>query len=118
MESAARQGASFAPRMLRRLGGLFVIGAIHATLLWHGDILTTYALTGLVHISMRHLKPRTAVRVAVAILATIAVLLALGGISLLSASPAEFDYAAARAEAIAATAAYRGFVHRCVGPEA
>lgn len=108
MESAARQGASFAPRMLRRLGGIFVIGAIHATLLWHGDILTTYALTGLVLLSMRNLKPRTALRAAVAIFATIAVLLALGGLALSSSPPAEFDFDAARAEAVAATEAYRG----------
>ncbi len=108
MESAARQGAGFVARMLRRLAGLFLIGALHATLLWHGDILTTYALTGLALLWLRDLKPRTALRTAAILLLTMAALAALAGLALLSEPPAEFDYGAARAEALAATEAYRG----------
>jgi uncharacterized protein len=108
MESAARQGAGFVARMLRRLSGLFIIGAMHATLLWHGDILTTYALTGLVLLLMRNVAPRTAVRTALGILATIAVLAATAGVALSTEPSVAFDYGAAKAEAVAATEAYRG----------
>ncbi|WP_200808805.1 DUF418 domain-containing protein [Brevundimonas sp. SH203] len=48
MQSAAKARASFFPRILRRQAGLFVIGLMHAVLFFHGDILTTYALLGLV----------------------------------------------------------------------
>ncbi|MFD3659157.1 DUF418 domain-containing protein [Streptomyces sp. NPDC058659] len=65
LDSAERSGASFAPRFLRRLAGLFVLGALHAVLLFPGDILTTYAVLGLVLLAARRLRPRTAVRTAV-----------------------------------------------------
>jgi len=52
MEAAQRAGASFRPRMLRRLGGLFVIGALHAIFLITGDILSVYALIGLALLAM------------------------------------------------------------------
>src|SRR5699024_7707440 len=44
MDSAARAGAAFVPRMLRRSLGLFVFGAGHIVLLYSGDVLTTYAV--------------------------------------------------------------------------
>lgn len=44
--SRAAPGA-FVPLYLRRLGVLLVIGAIHATLIWFGDILFLYALAGI-----------------------------------------------------------------------
>ena len=47
LDSAARRGVAFRPAFLRRLTGLFVLGVLHAVLLFHGDILTTYALLGL-----------------------------------------------------------------------
>ncbi|AHY59405.1 DUF418 domain-containing protein [Stenotrophomonas rhizophila] len=53
IRSAERSGTRFMPRMLRRQAGLFVIGAIHAVLLFHGDILTTYAVLGLVLLALR-----------------------------------------------------------------
>ncbi|MFE1552154.1 DUF418 domain-containing protein [Streptomyces sp. NPDC058718] len=80
LDSAARSGAAFAPRFLRRLAGLFVLGALHAVLLFPGDILTTYAVLGLVLLAARRLRPRTAVRSAVVLFAVTAaayVLLAL-----------------------------------------
>nr|WP_246851478.1 DUF418 domain-containing protein [Patulibacter sp. SYSU D01012] len=72
IDAAGRAGAPFVPRFLRRLLGLFAIGAAHAVLLWQGDILTTYAVLGLVLLALRGLSPRRAVRIA-------------GGIVLLSA---------------------------------
>jgi len=40
-------GRSFAPPMARRLVTLLVLGVLHATLLWYGDIVFVYALMGL-----------------------------------------------------------------------
>ena len=64
IEAAQRAGAAFRPRMLRRLGGLFVIGWLHMIFLITGDILTVYALLGLVLVAMRGVKDKTALTVA------------------------------------------------------
>ncbi|GLU27375.1 DUF418 domain-containing protein [Brucella sp. NBRC 12950] len=58
IQSAERSGSNFIPRMLRRQAGLFVIGAIHAVVLFHGDILTTYAVLGLVLLALRNRTDR------------------------------------------------------------
>ncbi|MEV0261239.1 DUF418 domain-containing protein [Streptomyces sp. NPDC050617] len=73
IDSAGRRGDRFTPRFLRRLTGLFVIGAVHAVVLFPGDILTLYAVLGLILLALRRLRPRTAVRVAVALLVITAV---------------------------------------------
>ncbi|MTJ82284.1 MAG: DUF418 domain-containing protein [Telmatospirillum sp.] len=64
MRSAERAGASFRPRILRRLAGLFLFGLGHGVLLFHGDILTTYAVLGLVLLMLRRTDPRRLVRIA------------------------------------------------------
>ncbi|WP_433164189.1 DUF418 domain-containing protein [Kribbella sp. CA-247076] len=69
LESAQRAGAAFRPRMLRRLGALFLIGALHGIFLITGDILSVYALIGLVLLAMRRVRDRTALIVAGAIYA-------------------------------------------------
>lgn len=46
--SAERQGQPFKPLMLRRLAGLLALGVLHGCLLFYGDILSFYALLGLV----------------------------------------------------------------------
>ena len=51
------KGTSFSKLAVRRLLILLVIGCIHAFLIWSGDILITYALAGLVLITMMKLKP-------------------------------------------------------------
>jgi len=53
LDSAQRADAAFVPRMVRRLLGLWSIGLIHAVLLFHGDILSTYAVLGLLLLAMR-----------------------------------------------------------------
>ncbi|MER7246492.1 DUF418 domain-containing protein [Kribbella sp. NPDC000426] len=76
MEAAQRVGAAFRPRMLRRLGGLLVIGVLHGVFLITGDILSVYAIIGLVLLGMRRVKDRTALIVAAAIYAYLFVTLA------------------------------------------
>lgn len=63
MESAAAARAAFEPRMLRRIGGLFVLGALHIVFLYAGDVLTTYAVACLVLFWMRRVSDRTALRI-------------------------------------------------------
>jgi uncharacterized protein len=75
LEAAQRAGAAFRPRMLRRLGGLFVIGCLHGIFLITGDILSVYALIGLILVGMRRVKDRTALIVAGAIYAYLLVTL-------------------------------------------
>ena len=41
------RGVPFARYAARRLGFLLAVGLVHLFLIWNGDILTLYALTGL-----------------------------------------------------------------------
>ncbi len=41
------RGVAFGRYLVRRLGFLLVVGVVHLFLIWNGDILTLYALTGL-----------------------------------------------------------------------
>ncbi|MFZ3494651.1 DUF418 domain-containing protein [Streptomyces sp. 5.8] len=88
-DSAARDGASPAPRMLRRSLGLLVLGLLHAVLLYTGDILMTYALLGLVLIAARNCTPRKALRAARIVYGCAAGLLLLVGLASLLMSDAE-----------------------------
>ena len=64
MDAARRAGRDFAPRMLRRILGLFVIGIAHIVLLYGGDILTTYAIVGLILLAMYRARDIVALRTA------------------------------------------------------
>jgi len=70
--AASRAGEAFAPRMRRRLLGLWVVGALHAVLLFHGDILTTYALMGAALLALSRAGERTQLRIAHALIAATA----------------------------------------------
>ncbi|GAA5092650.1 DUF418 domain-containing protein [Nocardia iowensis] len=59
--AAQRAGASANARLLRRCAALMAIGLAHVFLFWFGDILTLYAFLCLILISLKKLKPRTAV---------------------------------------------------------
>lgn len=60
--AAARQArVSERARLLRRCAALLAVGFAHVSLLWLADILTLYAVLGLILIACRNLRPRTAV---------------------------------------------------------
>lgn len=105
LDSAARRGAAFGPSFLRRLTGLFVLGALHAVLLFYGDILTTYALLGLVLLAVRRIEPRTALLAAAAIVGVIAFLIGLAAVLGATLVP---DEAAALTAGEQSTQALRG----------
>ncbi|MEV0079629.1 DUF418 domain-containing protein [Nocardia neocaledoniensis] len=107
MTSAAAAGAAFAPRMLRRVAGLFVLGALHIVFLYGGDILTTYALACLVLLSMRGCRDRTALRVAAALYGVVVLSLVLSGL-FLDASAVLPSAEEARVNAERSTAAMLG----------
>jgi uncharacterized protein len=58
MNRLEARGASFGPIFFRRQFWLLIIGALHAYLLWFGDILFFYAATGVLVYLFRHRQPR------------------------------------------------------------
>lgn len=107
MRSAERAGEAFVPRLLRRQAGLWVIGIAHAILLYHGDILTTYAVLGVGLLMLRGLNDGQALRMAVWL--TLGTALLWGGVTLLQLlDPAPVNRAALLTEAAATRAAYVG----------
>ncbi|MDR7276214.1 DUF418 domain-containing protein [Catenuloplanes atrovinosus] len=105
LDSAARRGTDFRAAFLRRLAGLFVLGALHAVLLFQGDILTTYALMGLILFGVRDIRPRTALIAAGTIVGVIAFGVALAAVQGVTLVP---DHAAAVQAGARSTEALRG----------
>lgn len=64
MERGERRGVDVKRYFKRRLFVLLCIGLIHIFLLWHGDILTFYALLGFVLLKARKKEPRRLLRAA------------------------------------------------------
>lgn len=110
LDSAANSGAAFAPRFLRRLTGLLLLGLAHAVLLFPGDILATYAVVGLVLLAARGIRPRTAVITAVALTAVLAVGFGLLAVLALNGTDASGTVAGGAAEAARSDAALHGSV--------
>jgi len=107
MRSAECAGEGFTPRLLRRQIGLWLIGLLHAVFLYHGDILTTYAVLGIVLLLLRQSDTRLLLRVAVWLVVTTAAVWALVGLLLtLDATPV--DRVAIEQQAQAAMQAYGG----------
>lgn len=65
MAAAERAKAGFVPRMLRRQLALLALGLVHGALLYYGEILSTYALLGLVLLAARNLSAARARRWAI-----------------------------------------------------
>ncbi|CAM3823027.1 DUF418 domain-containing protein [Tsukamurella ocularis] len=84
--SAERDGASARARTARRLAALAVIGALHAVLLFTGDVLFGYGVIGIALLALSRMRPRSAVRLAAALYA--GCLLLLTGLTVARSSPA------------------------------
>ena len=65
MKRASAFNTNFTSRFKRRLVIMFIFGLIHAVVLYVGDILTVYALTGFVLILFRNANNKTLLRSAV-----------------------------------------------------
>lgn len=107
MLSAEKAGAAFLPRMLRRQAGLFVIGAFHAIVLFHGDILATYAVLGLALLASRSLSDGAKLSLA-ALLILMTSALWFGLAALQWNAPSQDDSLVVVQHVQAALAAYRG----------
>jgi uncharacterized protein len=86
------RGPEFAPRYMRRLLGLFIIGFLHAVFLFVGDILVTYAILGVPLYLMRNLPARKLWKIACGFWALSIFTQALVAVALssLPASPASY----------------------------
>ncbi|OUM03476.1 DUF418 domain-containing protein [Variovorax sp. JS1663] len=100
MSTAEHSGGAFVPRMLRRQLGLWLLGAAHAVWLYHGDILATYAVLGLILLALRRQSDPKAVRRACVLTLVPAVVLVLMGLAqLIFGGPADLTGATLRAGA-------------------
>ncbi len=80
-EGAQARGED-APRLLRRrMGWLMLFGVLHATLIWHGDVLFCYGACGLVVIGARSWSPRRLLLTALGVSAAGSSLWLAGGLS-------------------------------------
>ena len=110
MAAAQRAGKAFVPRMLRRIAGLFALGALHIAVLYGGDVLTTYAVVGLVLILMHRVSDTTALRTAIVIYAVVIVSLVasalfIGGSAFMPGEGEALTIAAEQTEALLGTPA-------------
>ncbi|HMB09722.1 DUF418 domain-containing protein [Saliniramus sp.] len=98
----------------RRMIWLLVIGLIHAYLIWYGDILTAYALIGMIAVFMRHWSPRRLVIAGFVLLALQQGVFALIGAGITMLPPEEIaiiadeSWLASSSYALAEIEAYRG----------
>lgn len=107
MRSAEKSGEAFVPRLLRRQAGLWLIGVAHAVLLFHGDILTTYAVLGIVLLMLRNRSDGALFRLAKWLVILVAVAWgALGIVATLEPTP--LDRPGILAAAKATELAFRG----------
>lgn len=74
IESKAEKGENAVRLHYRRTAILIAIGLLHAYLLWYGDILVAYGLTGLVLVAFRNLDTRWLAGIGVAFLSFIPLL--------------------------------------------
>ncbi|HWL86516.1 MAG TPA: DUF418 domain-containing protein [Polyangiaceae bacterium] len=66
-ERMFERGTSAYPFLVRKQIALLALGLVHATLIWNGDILVSYAFLGLVVLPLLRRSPRTAVCAALAL---------------------------------------------------
>jgi uncharacterized protein len=98
-EDSVRAADLFARRML----WLMVFGAIHAWLIWYGDILYAYAICGLLIFPLRHLSPRALFVTAAVVLTLVMALFVGDGLNKRSSRQAATEARAAEARGQALT---------------
>ncbi|WP_077961438.1 DUF418 domain-containing protein [Ensifer adhaerens] len=114
MRSAEKSGEAFVPRLLRRQMGLWLIGLAHAILLFHGDILTTYAVLGIVLLTLRNRSDAALFRLAKWLVLILAIIWGTLGI-LIALDPMPLDRSAILSAAEAAELAFRGDWQAVIG---
>lgn len=104
LERAEVHGRSPLPIHFRRLAALIAIGAAHVALLWWGDILWGYGLTGFALVLFRKSRPRTLFIWAIALIFVPMIVTAIPAVAehLERVMPAPPDHEAFRAEVLAA----------------
>lgn len=105
-QAAEQAGIAFAPRFLRRQAALWLIGLLHALLLFHGDILTTYAVLGVVLLRLSGRSDHGLLRLAAVLVVATAGLWAMLGILAVLIQP-EINQGSAYNSAFEAIYAYR-----------
>lgn len=114
VRSAEKAGDALVPRLLRRQVGLWLIGLAHAMLLFHGDILTTYAVLGVALMMLRTRSDASLWRVARFLVAGTALAwFALGVVAAMEPPPVDRDTIIAAAAAT--EAAFRGNWQSIIG---
>jgi uncharacterized protein len=106
MQSAEKAEAAFLPRILRRQAGLWAIGLLHAVLLFHGDILTTYGVLGALLLAFRQAPEAQVLRLAKGLIVATALLWATLGLAQILA-PSAIDLSTSFGDAAKVMAAYR-----------
>ena len=105
MSSRGGHGAAFRGRYLRRCVALLGFGVLHAVLLWPGDILHAYAITGVLLLAFGEISNRARLVLGIGLYGAVALITALSG-GLVSLIPAgEMGDLAAMAEKMEAAAA-------------
>jgi len=109
MSSRGGHGLQFRGRYLRRCLVLLAFGVLHAVLLWPGDILHAYAVTGLLLLAFGEISNRARLWLGIGLYATLALMITLGG-GLMSLVPAgeigELETMADELESAAAAATH------------
>ncbi|QBJ96310.1 DUF418 domain-containing protein [Rhodococcus sp. ABRD24] len=85
MAAAERARTGFVPRMLRRQSGLLAIGLLHGAVLYYGEILSTYAILGLILLACRNISPATATKIGIGLVVAVGTVWMLLGIAQLAA---------------------------------
>lgn len=114
MRSAEKSGEALVPRLLRRQMGLWLIGLAHAVLLFHGDILTTYAVLGIALLMLRNCSDAALFRLAKWLVLLLALVWGALGI-LITLDPVPLDRSAILSAAEAAELAFRGDWQAIIG---
>ena len=107
MASAERAGEPLWPRLVRRQLALLALGALHGVLLYFGDILTTYAVLGLLLYRVRGWSDRSMIRLGIALIALSVVLFGIFAFLMVGAAEFSTFFAETRTQTLAA---YRGTV--------